>query len=211
MLYPKQHIEICRARRYGLPMAARGQGARNLDPGTTLILRELRDMRGEMRTERRRADADRRQANADRRQADAERRQADAERRQADEAWREERRRAEEAWQEERRQADAERRQADAGWREERRQADEAWRQTVEKWDRDRQQSDQRIEQAIREFREDSIRREVVTQKALRDIRVVGLSIVKTLNLHTRLLQGIDSKLGALGPWRPSSGDGRGA
>jgi hypothetical protein len=37
---------------------------------------------------------------------------------------------------------------------------------------------------------------------------VVGLSIVKTLNLHTRLLQGIDRKLGALGPWRPSSGNG---
>ena len=44
-----------------------------------------------------------------------------------------------------------------------------------------------------------------------KDIRVVGLSIVKTLNLHTQLLRGIDRKLGALGPWRPSSGNGRGA
>jgi hypothetical protein len=72
------------------------------------------------------------------------------------------------------------------------------------------------------EFRRDSARREAATQKVLegtqkvlggtqtafRDLRVVGLSIVKTLNRHTRLLERIDRKLGARGNGRPENGRG---
>ena len=126
--------------------------------------------------------ADRRQAAEDRRQAAEDRRRSDEERRRADEAWHQERLQAEARWQ----------------------QSQALTRQVI-------QRSDQRFEQALREFREDSVRRAAETRKMFKDIRVVGLSIVKTLNLHTRLLERIDRKLGALGPWRPSSGDGRGA
>ncbi|HVQ75869.1 MAG TPA: hypothetical protein VMT79_10070 [Candidatus Binatia bacterium] len=111
---------------------ARGQSGGNVDPGTRLVLEELRDLRVEMRADRRQAEADRRQ-------------------------------------------------------------------------------SDERFEQALREFREDSVRREAAAQKilagiqqAFKDIRTIGLAIVKTLNRHTRilehhttLLERIDRKLGA--------------
>ena len=63
----------------------------------------------------------------------------------------------------------ADRRRAD----EERRQADEERRQFAE----ERRQADERFERILREFHEDSARREVATQSALRDIRTVGLSI----------------------------------
>jgi hypothetical protein len=136
---------------------------RGFDPGSRAILKELRDLRLEMR--------------ADRRQADEERRQADEERRQASE---------------ERRRADEERRQ-------------------------ERLQSDARFEQLLHDFRQDSSRREAATQKAFSDVRAVGLSIVKTLNRHTRilehhgrLLERIDRKLGARGNGRPGPGNGRG-
>ena len=146
-------------------MATPGQGGHNLDRGTQVVLGELRDLRVEMR---------------------ADRRQAIEDRRQADEAWRQERLRAE------------------ARWGRERQQSEALTRQVL-------QRSDERFQQALREFREESIRQTAETRKMFKDIRVVGLSIVKTLNLHTQLLRGIDRKLGALGPWRPSSGNGRGA
>jgi hypothetical protein len=56
--------------------------------------------------------------------------------------------------------------------------------------------SDERFDRQLREFREDSRRNAAETQKAWRDLRTVGLSIVKTLNRHTRLLESIDRKLG---------------
>jgi hypothetical protein len=118
----------------------------------------------------------------DRRQADEERRQTDAERA------------------EERRQAEAERRQAEV----ERRQM-EAARLAEQR------RSDERFERMMREFRADSARREAATQKAFRDIRTVGLSIVKTLNHHTRLLERIDHKLGTWRTGRPGPGNGGGA
>ena len=109
-----------------------GQGGRNLDPGTKLVLEELRDLRVEMRADRRRADEERRE-------------------------------------------------------------------------------SDERFQQLLRSFRDDSARREATTQRAFKDIRTVGLSIVKTLNHHTRILERIDHKLGARGHWRPGRHNGRGA
>jgi hypothetical protein len=96
------------------------------------------------------------------------------------------------------------RRRFDEEWRLERRQADEQWRQ-------ERLQSDERFQQLMRDFREDSARREAVTQRAFKDIRTVGLSIVKTLNHHTRILVRIERKLGTGGNRRPGQGNGRGA
>jgi hypothetical protein len=43
-------------------MAGHGPGERNLDPGIRLILEELRDLRFEMRADRRRADEERQQS-----------------------------------------------------------------------------------------------------------------------------------------------------
>ena len=138
-------------------MAEHGQSDRNLGAGIRLILEELRDMRVEMRADRRRADEERRKADAERREADEERRQ----------------------FAEERRQFAEERRLADA-----------------------------RFEALIRDFRQDSARRAVATQRAFRDVRSVGLSIVKTLNLHTRILERIDRKLGAMGNGIAGPGNG---
>jgi|ERR1051325_4985139 DNA anti-recombination protein RmuC len=104
-----------------------------------------------------------------------------------------------------RRQADADRRQADA----DRRRSDERFEQAM-------RESRASFQQAMREFREDSLRRDVAMQKmvesqqqAFRDVRTVGLSIVKTLNRHTRLLERIDRKLGVRGNGR--AGNGRSA
>jgi len=135
-------------------MAGLGQGGPNLDPGAKLVLEELRDLRVEMRADRRRSD--------------------------------EERRRADEKRREERRRVDQE-------------------------LGRERRESDERFQQLLRDFREDSARRAAVTQKAFKDIRTVGLSIVKTLNHHTRILERIEHKLDARGHWRPGRHDGRGA
>jgi hypothetical protein len=118
------------------------------------------------------------------------RREAQVDRREA----REERRRADAAAENDRRQAEIDRRQAEIDRR---------------RFEADRVRSDERFAQLIREFREDSARREAATQKAFRDIRTVGLSIVKTLNRHTRLLERIDHKLGARGNGRPENGRGR--
>ena len=147
-------------------MTGRGSHEGNLDPGIRLILAEIRDLRVEMRADRRLADEERRQADAERRRADEERRKADA------------------AWQQERRKADEERRKADDAWRLERRQAND------------------RFERVLRE-----VMRE--TQRAFKDVRAVGLSIVKTLNHHTRILERIERKLGTPGRWRPGQGNGR--
>ena len=94
-----------------------------------------------------------------------------------------------------RRRADEERRQA-AG---ERRQFAEVQRR-----------ANKRFEEIVREFREDSSRREAATQRAFKDIRTVGFSIVKTLNLHTRILERIDKKLGARPNGLSGQGNGRG-
>jgi Skp family chaperone for outer membrane proteins len=122
------------------------QSGRSLDPGSRVILAELRDLRREMR--------------ADRQEAKEERRQSDAERRR----------------------------------------------------------SDERFEQLMRNFQQDSARREaatqqafVATQRAFRDVRTVGLSIVKTLNRHTRILERIDRKLGVRNDGRPGQDNDRGA
>jgi len=140
---------------------ARGKNGRNLDPGARLILEELRDLRLEMRADRRRGDEERRQADEERRRADEERRQ-------------------------------------------------------------ERLRSDGRFEHLMRDFRQDSARREAATQKAFKDIRTVGLAVVKTLTRHTRILEHntrilehdtrilerMDRKLGARDNGRPGPGNG---
>jgi hypothetical protein len=174
-------------------MAAKNPGERNLDPGIQLVLGELRDLRVEMR--------------ADRRRSDEERQRSDEERRQADEAWRQERR-----------QADEERRQADEEWRRERRQADEQLRQeraaADERLRQERIESNQRFQEVMREFREDSIQRTAVMQKAFKDsfkqVHTVGLAIVKTLNRHTQILERIDRRLAGPGNGRRGRDNGRG-
>jgi Skp family chaperone for outer membrane proteins len=95
-----------------------------------------------------------------------------------------------------RRAAEADRRATEAD-----RRAAEADRRAAEA---DRRRADARFQRLLREFREDSARREAATQRALtgiqqafKDVRAVGLSIVKTLNRHTRILERIDRKLGA--------------
>jgi predicted nucleic acid-binding Zn-ribbon protein len=110
-------------------MAGHGHGERSPDPGTRLVLEELRDLRAEMR-------ADRTDLRAERR---AERAEMRAERRQ----------------------------------------------------------SDERFARIMRDVHE-----------AFKDIRTVGLSIVKTLNHHTRILERIDRKLSARGNGRPGQGNG---
>ena len=95
-------------------------------------------------------------------------------------------------------------------------------RRSDQRFDVARRESDERFERMMREFREDSARRDAATQKAFREIRTVGLAIVKTLNRHTRilthisehhgrLLERIDRKLGARDNGRPGQDRGRGA
>ena len=48
-----------------------------------------------------------------------------------------------------------------------------------------------------------------ILEELFKDIRTVGLSIVKTLNRHTRLLERIDRKLGSWGNGRPGDGNAR--
>lgn len=97
----------------------------------------------------------------------------------------------------------ADRRRAD----EQRRQADEERRQFA----REQQQANQRFERILGTFHQDSARREAATQRALKDIRTVGFSIVKTLNLHTRILERIDRKLGVRANGLAGHGNGGGA
>jgi hypothetical protein len=133
---PRECAEVRRTGRWIVAVAGHGQSERNLDPGVRLILEELRDLRLEMRADRRRADEDRRRA------------------------------------------------------------------------DEERRQSDGRLERIMRDFQQDSARREAATQRAFKDIRTVGLSIVKTLNHHTRILERIDRKLSARGNGRPGQENG---
>jgi len=85
-----------------------------------------------------------------------------------------------------------------------------ALRESREHFDTMMRQSDERFQQAMREFREESAQRAAETQRVFKevrtDVRTVGLSIVKTLNRHTRLLERIDRKLGVRGNGRPGNG-----
>jgi hypothetical protein len=93
--------------------------------------------------------------------------------------------------------------------RADRQRADEDRRQADEERRQERLRSDERFEHLMRDFQQDSARREAVTQKAFNDVRAVGLSIAKTLNRHTRILERIEGKLGARGNGRPGQGNGR--
>ena len=101
--------------------------------------------------------------------------------------------------------------------RADRREAAEDRRQYAEaqaRYAEERRQADRRFEQLLSDFRQDSIRREAETRKMFKelraDIRSVGMAIVTTLNRHTRLLVGIDRKLGARNNGR-GPGNGRNA
>lgn len=102
--------------------------------------------------------------------------------------------------------------------RADRRRADEERREDRRRVDEERRRSDERFERMMHDFEQRSARREAVAQRAFKDIRTVGLSIVKTLNHHTRMLERqaqilerIDRKLGAQGNGRPGPEDGGGA
>jgi len=73
---------------------------------------------------------------------------------------------------------------AEANWR--------RWEAERRRWEADRKRRDATFERRL-------LHAEARTQKMFqdlrRDIRSVGLAIVKTLNVHTRLLVGIDRKL----------------
>ena len=77
-----------------------------------------------------------------------------------------------------------------------------------------RLESSQFFQEVLREFREDSIRREAAMPKAFKDafkqVHTVGLAIVKTLNRHTQILERIDRRLAAPGNGRRGRDDGRG-
>jgi hypothetical protein len=108
--------------------------------------------------------------------------------------------------------------------RQERRRADEERQQrSDERFDRLMREHHADTERVAREFREDSVRRDAVTQKAFagmqhafKDVHAVGLSIVKTLNRHGRylehhgrFLERIDRKLGVRGNGRSGPENGR--
>ena len=57
-----------------MPVAGHGPNERSLDPGSRLILGELRDLRLEVRADRQRADGERRKSDEDLRKSDEERR-----------------------------------------------------------------------------------------------------------------------------------------
>ena len=133
---------------------------------------------------------------------------------------REDRRRSDE----DRKHSDEDRKRSD----EDRKRSDERFeqmrRESEERFEQGRRESQERFERMMRDFREDSIRRDVAMQKAWKElrteVRTVGLSIVKTLNRHTRLLEHIsthhgrlleriDRKLGARDNGRPGQGNGR--
>lgn len=131
-------IEARPVQRYGVGMAAQGPSNRDLNVGTRQVLEELRDLRVEMRADRR--------------------------------------------------TADTERRQADEQLRQERRESGERFRLAMREYR-------QGFQETVREFREDSLRRDAAFHKAFKGVRTVGLSIVKTLNHHTRILERIERKL----------------
>ena len=94
--------------------------------------------------------------------------------------------------------------------REDRRRWDERREEDRRRWDEDRLRSDGRFARAVEDFRQDASRRDTMIVQAFKDVRAVGLSIVKTLNRHTRILERIDRKLGVQGNGR-AGGNGRGA
>ncbi len=119
----------------------------------------------------------------------------------------------------------ADRQRADEERRQDRRLSDlrfgKAMRESDQRFERAMHESREHFDKAIRESRAwvdkamrasderfDKATRD--TQRAFRDMRTVGLSIVKTLNRHTRILERIERRLGASGPWRPGQGNGRG-
>ena len=98
-----------------------------------------------------------------------------------------------------RRRADADRRHAEVERRESEARYQQLVQGTAERYETALRRSDERFAQAMREFREESAQHNATTQQMFRDVRGVGLSIVRTLNRHTRLLERIDRKLGAPG------------
>ena len=76
---------------------------------------------------------------------------------------------------------------------------EKAMRASGERFDNAMRASNERFDKAMRD-----------TQRAFRDVRTVGLSIVKTLNRHTRILERIERRLGGPGHWRLGDGNGRG-
>ena len=64
-----RHIDVADERRYVVSMADGTNGA-PVDPGTRLVLREIRDLRRDLLEDRRRSDEDRRRSDKDRRRSD---------------------------------------------------------------------------------------------------------------------------------------------
>ena len=95
--------------------------------------------------------------------------------------------------------------------RADRQRADEERRRADEERRHERRQSDERFEKAMRESHERFEKAMGETRRAFKDVRSVGLSIVKTLNRHTRILERIEPRLGGPGRWRPGQGNGGGA
>ena len=83
--------------------------------------------------------------------------------------------------------------------RADRQRADDERRRADEERRQERLKSDERFEKVMRE-----------TQRAFKDVRSVGLSIAKTLNHHTRILERIERKLGGPGRCQSGQGNGRG-
>jgi hypothetical protein len=114
----------------------------------------------------------------------------------------------------ERQRADQERQRADEERRQDRRLSElrfeKAMRESDQRFERAMLESREWFDEAMHESRErfDKAMRE--TQRVFRDVRTVGLSIVKTLNRHTRILERIERRLGEPGRWRPGPGNGRG-
>jgi hypothetical protein len=102
-----------------------------------------------------------------------------------------------------RQRADEQRRRADEGRRQDRQLSDLRFEKSM-------RESDQRFERAMLESRARFDKAMRDTQRAFKDVRTVGLSIVKTLNRHTRILERIERRLGEPGRWRPGQGNGRG-
>src|SRR5262249_13763231 len=87
---------------------------------------------------------------------------------------------------------------------------DKAMVETREHFDKTMRASDERFDNAMRTSDPRFAKTMRDTQRAFKDVRTVGLSIVKTLNRNTRILERIERRLGAPGPWRPGQGNGRG-
>ena len=108
---------------------------------------------------------------------------------------------------EERRRADAQWRQRDAEWR----RRDQEWRQRDQEWRQESRRRDEEWRRETRGFHEEMVRRDAAFVKAFREIRTVGLAIVKTLNRHTKILERIDRRLAGPGNNGRRGRNGRGA